>query len=91
MESEKDNKNQPIVKVAPETPVIEIDDDDSPHEIWKTEWTEFDLPKYGMNWRIVLISVLLSDGILEWALIKEYEDHSKEVITHMKGDRYAWT
>jgi hypothetical protein len=76
-----------VVKVAPEVPIIEIDDDDELHEIWTTEWTEFKVPQYGDNWRLVLISAILSDGILEWAIFRQYETGIKEVITHMRGDR----
>lgn len=91
MESEKAKSPlPPIVKVAPEVPIIEVDEDDSLHEIWITEWTEFNLPQYGLNWRIVLFSIVRADGILEWALTKEYEDRTKEVISHMRGDRFLW-
>ena len=91
MGSEKENSQlPPITRVSPEIPIIEVDEDDSLHEFWTTEWTEFNLPQYGANWRIILLSVVRSDGILEWALLREYEDHSKEVISHMCGDRFVW-
>lgn len=79
-----------LLVVAPGIPIIEIDEDDSLHELWVTEWTEFDLPQYGPNWRFVLMSVVFSDGILEFALVKEYENQQKEIIVHMRGDRFQW-
>ena len=91
MKSEKDNSPlPPVVRVPPQVPIIEVDEDDSLHEFWTTEWTEFTEPQYGLNWRIILLSVIRSDGILEWALVREFEDHSKEVNSHMSGDRFVW-
>ena len=53
-------------------PAITIDDDDVMHEIYWSDWTEFDDLKYGPDWRFVLISVKRNNGKIEFALIRHY-------------------
>ena len=78
------------VQVPPGTPIIELDEDDTLHELWVTDWTEFDLPQQGLNWRLAAMSALLADGLLEFAIAMEYENQEKVVLAHMRGDRYEW-
>lgn len=79
-----------LIQVPPGIPIIELDEDDSLHELWATEWTEFNLPQHGLNWRLVAMSVILSGGILEFAVALEYENQEKIVLVHMRGDRFEW-
>ena len=78
------------ILVPPGIPIIELGKDDSLHELWTTEWTEFNLPQHGLNWRLVAMSVIHSGGILEFAIALEYENQEKVVLAHMRGDRFEW-
>lgn len=78
------------VRVSPGIPIIELDEDDSLHELWATDWTEFDLPQQGLNWRLIAASAILSGGILEFVIALGYESQEKVVLVHMRGDRFEW-
>ena len=78
------------IRVPPGIPIIELGEGDSLHEFWATEWTEFNLPQHGLNWRLVAMSIIHSGGILEFAIALEYENQEKIVLVHMRGDRFEW-
>jgi len=77
-------------RLPPGIEVIELEDGDRPHEVYVTDWTEFQEPQYGPNWRFVLLSVIRKSGELEFALIRQYEYAGKDVVAHMKGRPENW-
>ena len=84
------SKDPEVYRIPPGIPVIETDEHDLQHEAWATEWTEFQEPQYGPNWRLVLFSVLRASGALEFALIRQYEYAGKDVILHLSGTIGQW-
>lgn len=84
-------KSEPeTYSLPPSLEVIELNEGDIEYEAWATDWTEFQEPQYGPNWRFALVSVIRSNGTLEWALIRQYEHSGKDVILHMAGDFEQW-
>lgn len=79
-----------IVTLPAGYPAITIDDDDKMHEIYWSEWTEFDDLRFGPDWRFALFSVERKTGKIEFALVRHYENDMKDVLVHMECGESAF-
>lgn len=79
-----------VILVPPTVSLIELEDGDEWHEIWKSSWTEFLIPQYGQNWRLFLASVIRKGSRLEWIFFREYENLVREVFSHMDSPIDQW-
>lgn len=84
------NSDDGLVLVPPTVSLLELEDGDQWHEIWKTDWTEHLLPQLGKNWRMFLASVLRGSDTIEWVFFREYENLVREVICHMSCSPSQW-
>jgi hypothetical protein len=73
-----------IVTLPAGQSVIDIGDNDRLHKCYVSEYTEFSDLQFGPDWRFCLMSVVRPDKMIEFALIRHYENDMKDVLIHMK-------